>query len=81
MISNANVYILCKCLDLTKGRCSNCKARCFTLNFIAAKIQVASLLDVPGNVQLKKINEYLEMLLKICFSYKIYCGLDNKFVL
>ena len=52
---NANVDTSCKCLDLTKGRCSNCKRRCFTLDFIVEKTKVTSLLDVPSDVQLKKI--------------------------
>ena len=51
----ANVETSCKCLDLTKGRCSNCKRRCFTLDFIVEKTKVTSLLDVPSDVQLKKI--------------------------
>ena len=62
----------------------NFKTRCFTLNFIAGKIKVPSSLDVPNNVWLKKIDEYLESDIKsmlffyFCFKcVKICCSLDN----
>ena len=57
---NTSVNITCKCLESTKGCCSNFKTRCFTLNFLADKIKVASVLDVPSDVQLKKIDDYLK---------------------
>ena len=57
---NVNVNISCKCLSLKTGRWNNCKARCFTLNFIADKIKIFSLLDVPINVQFTEIDDYLE---------------------
>ena len=80
---NVSVDISCKFLDLRKVRYNNCKTRCFTLNLIVEKIKIASLLDVPSEVQLKKINEYLENDIKSMFFYfcfncvKMSCSLDN----
>ena len=33
----------------------SCKTRCFALNFLADEIKVASILDIPSDVQLKKL--------------------------
>ena len=82
--TNVNVNISCKCLSLKRGRCNNCKTRCFTLNFIADKIKIFSLLDVPSDVHLKKIDDYLENDIKSMISFnfcynciKVYCSLDD----
>ena len=86
-LRNINVDISCKCLSLKRGRCDNCKTqcftRCFTLNFITDKIKILSLLDVPSEVQLKKLMNIWKMTLIacfLCFCYnwiKVCCSLDN----
>ena len=52
---NTNVNISSKCLESTKSCCSNCKTRCFALNFLAGEIKAASILDIPSDVQPKKL--------------------------
>ena len=70
-------------MSLKRGRCNNIITR-FTLNFIADKIKIFSLLDTPSDVQLKKIEDCLENDIKSIISFnfcynciKVYCSLEN----
>ena len=67
--SNLNVNFLYKCLRLIRGRCNNCKTRCFTLIFIADKIKMFSLLEISSDAQLKKIDHCLENDMKSMLSF------------
>ena len=44
---------------LKVGRCNNCKIICFSLNFLAEKIKIGRISDVPAEIELKAIEEYL----------------------
>ena len=67
-----------------QGHCSNCKTRCFTLNFVADKIKIVDLFEIPNDIKVNTIKEYLENDIKTTlffyFCYKcmrVRCGLDN----
>ena len=63
---NDAIDISCKCLEQSRGYCNNCKTKCFTLNFIADKVKISQLLDVPDDVQFKTIDNYLKETSKVC---------------
>lgn len=63
---NPCVDLPCKCLLQGKGQCTNCKARCFALNFVVNK------LNFYLNLCLKIFSEKQLMIiqkktLKVCF--------------
>ena len=59
---NANVDLSCRCLEQDRGYCSNCKTRCFTLDCLGNKIKIAGLFEIPNDIKVKTIKEYLEMI-------------------
>ena len=68
---------------MDKGRCNACKTICFNLNFVTQKIKM-SILDVPGSLQLKTIENYLKkdinsmLFFYFCrFCFKVHCSLDH----
>ena len=72
-----------KCLLQDRGRCTNCKTKCFTLNFVVNKPKLMSEW-VSENINLKPINEYLKkdvdsmIFWHYCQNcFKIVCSLDN----
>ena len=77
------VDVKCSCLHFDKGRCNNCKTRCFNLNFVADKIKAAEVANVSAGVKLMNIKDYLwDIKILLCFyfcfkSFKVYCNLDN----
>lgn len=81
----ADLYIemSCKCLLQDAGRCTNCKAKCFTQNFLANKLKLL-LESVPDSVKLKPMDEYLKkdvegiLLRHFCkHCTRIVCSIDN----
>ena len=80
---NAGIKMPCKCLLQNRGRCTNCKTKCFTLNFAVNKLKLMSEW-VPENINLKPINEYLKkdvdsmIFWHYCQNcFKIVFSLDN----
>ena len=67
---------------MDKGRWNVRKTICFNLNSAAQKIKI-SILDVPGSLKLKTIEDYLKkdiksMFFYFCwFSFKVHCNLDH----
>lgn len=81
---NVAVDISCKCLEQPRGCCKYCKTKCFNLNFVADKIKVSQLSDVPSGVELQTIAEYLKVDIKgLLFLHfckncmEIACNLAN----
>ena len=73
----------CNCLLQNRGRCTNCKTKCFTLNSVANKHKLMSEW-VPESINLKSIKEYLQkdvdsmLFWHFCQScFKIVCSLNN----
>ena len=58
--------ISCKELEMDKGNAR--KTICFNLNSAAQKIKI-SILDVPGSLKLKTIEDYLKKDIKSMFFY------------
>ena len=75
--------ILCKCLELQKGRCNNCRKICFNLNFLAEKVKLGHYFDVPSMVDIAPIKQYLDNIKSMLFFYfcrgcfKVNCSLDH----
>ena len=75
--------ISCKCLELQKERCNNCKTICFNLNFLTDKVKLGHYLDVPSTVDIVSIEQYLGNIKSTLFFYfcrgcfKVQCSLDH----
>ena len=75
--------ISCKCLELQKGRCNNCRKICFNLNFLAEKVKLGHYFDVPSMVDIAPIKQYLDNIKSMLFFYfcrgcfKVNCSLDH----
>ena len=72
-IGSRFIDVICNCANLEKGRCNNCKIICYHLIFLADKIKIARFGDVPAEVEIKTIEQYLSDIQKrviFCFC----CG-------
>ena len=75
--------ILCKCLELQKGRCNNCKTICFNLNFLAKKVKLGHYFDVLSTLDIIPIEQYLDNIKSMLLFYfcrdcfKVQCSLDH----
>ena len=57
--SNTGIEMSCKCLLQGTRRCTNCKTKYFTLNFVANKLKLLPE-SVPDSIKLKSIDQYLK---------------------
>ena len=68
---------------LEKGCCNNCKVICCNLNFLADKINVGRYIDIPSDIEMVPIEQYLMNKKSMLFfyfcrgCYKVPCSLDN----
>ena len=75
--------ISCKCLELQKERCNNCKTICFNLNFLTDKVKLGHYLDVPSTMDIVPIEQYLGNIKSTLFFYfcrgcfKVQCSLSH----
>ena len=82
-IGSRFVNISCNCLNLEKGCCNNCKVICFNLNFLVDKIEVERYSDIPSDIEMVPIEQYLMNMKSMLFfyfcrgCYKVQCSLDN----
>ena len=82
-IGSRFVNISCNYLNLEKGRCNNCKVICYNLNFLADKIKVGKYINIPSDIVMVLIEQYLMNMKNMLFfnfcrgCYKVQCSLDN----
>ena len=77
------VNLKCNCANMERGCCNSCKIVYFNFNFLVDKIKIARYTDVPANVEILPIVQYLadtKSMLFFCFCwgyFKIQCSLDS----
>ena len=82
-IGSRFVNISCNCLNLEEGRCNSCKVICFNLNLLEDKIKVGRYIDIPSDIEMVMIEQYLMNMKSMLFfyfcrgCYKVQCSFDN----
>ena len=68
-IGSRFVNISCNYLNLKKAHCNNCKVICFSLNFLADKIKVGRYINIPSDIEMIPIEQYLMNMKNMLFFY------------
>ena len=77
------VNLKCSCANMGRGCCNSCKIVCFNFNFLVDKIKIARYIDVPANIEILPIAQYLADTKSMLFFYfcreyfKVQCSLDS----
>ena len=70
----------CECLEFNKGRCNNCKIRCFIINYNSLKMKM---IKKRKNIEIISLDDYLKNLKSMLFfsfckcCKMVKCSLDN----
>ena len=54
----------CECLELNKGRCNNCKTRCFIINHHSLKLKMT---EKSNNIDMISLDDYLKTIKSMLF--------------